>query len=362
MINRISVFQKRRLLLFVLISTTAWLVASCGHPVSVWGSDKESIASDASITFFVLGDPSAHDDFLPRVVGKIAKDKPDFVLIAGDCVTHWKDQQQWDDFFGIFAPLNQPPTRLYAVPGDRDTSYGGEGLRQGIKNWQTQWDLPGNEIYYSISQESLYVVGLMSNLNTLSYSSPAIKGLKPQLAWLKEDLEVNASSAKWKIAFHHEPGGRFTRLSDPVDGGFGVGVSGMIEPLLIRAGVDLIIRGQHHFYERTYPISVKTGKRDENRGVTFISTGGGSRDFVPRNMADADPLWFDAVIATHRIHYCKCIIAGDNLTWEAIDLNGNTFDRFEIIKQPNGQRKWIGLPVTGKLLTKQTRNSPLEER
>ncbi|MBI2844083.1 MAG: metallophosphoesterase [Armatimonadetes bacterium] len=316
------------------------------------------------ITFFVLGDTQGHEDFLHTLVARIAAEKPDFVLIPGDCcMANGADPKPWDKFFSIFAPLyREPNTMLYAIPGNHDMD---GDFTAAMKQWQARWDLPNAKLYYSfVKKDSVYVAGLFvtnfslfrtlkqpPHLESLQWPYPAVDTQKSQIEWLRDELKSIPANIKWKIIFHHEPGARYARLSSPTHGMADPGVSVYVEPMAFDAGVDLIIRGHHHFYERTYPINTRTGRRDDAKGVTMITSGGGVSGFNPPNPDDARPSWFDAVISLNRIHYCKAVIEGNRLSWEAIDLDGDVFDRFEIIKSPDGRRKWIGLPQKARFLT-----------
>lgn len=320
---------------------------------------KASTSSDDKITFFVLGDPQTHEDYLRDMVAQIASEKPDFVLVPGDCcMAKGGDPQPWDEFFDIFAPLYKVPNhRLYAIPGNHDLD---GGYPAALKNWQERWDLPGHKLYYSFIKGPVYVAGLCVSNHSLhrsdNTSDPTMKwpvsiGDAPQsqIEWLEEDLKNIPPSVKWKFIQLHEPGTRYCRLSYHRDGPGDSGVSGYIEPLAFKAGVDLMFRGHQHFYERTYPINIDTGNRDESRGMAMITSGGGAGG-APYFLADGEPMWFDAVILNRRRHYCKATIAGEKLTWQAIDIHGKVFDEFSITKNSDDQRTWSGLPDKGVLL------------
>ncbi len=286
-------------------------------------------------------------------------ENPDFVLIPGDCcMANGADPRPWDEFFNIFAPLyDQPNTRLYAIPGNHDMD---GDFRAALQQWVERWDLPGHELYYSFIRGPVYVAGLFvtnaalfrspTQRPPLHWPVPVISDDRNQIEWLREDLDQVPTSINWKIIFHHEPGTRYSSLSHPFDGPGSAGISGYVEPMAFDADVDLIIRGHQHFYERTFPINIHSGRRDDTRGVAMITTGGGSTAFRPEFPEDARPKWFDAIIATGRIHYCRVTIEGNQLTWEAIDRAGEVFDRFQITKRADGRRVWTGLPAKGKLL------------
>ena len=268
---------------------------------------------------------------------------PDFVLITGDCVmAKGDDPAPWDRFFDVFAPLYSRPNHLlYAVPGNHDMD--GE-YSAALRQWLRRWDLPGQKVFYSFNRGPAHVTGLMITRGALFRKWNVGGRSITQLQWLKEDLQSIPNTVKWKFIFQHEPGTRYCRLCAPNDGAGSPAVSGFVEPLAFEAGVDIIFRGHQHMHERTYPINIDTWKRDDRNGMAMITTGGGNRAFRPLNPADAVPYWFDAVIALHRLHYCKVVIRGNRLTLEAVDLEGRVFDRFEVTKNEDGTRWWKGLP------------------
>jgi hypothetical protein len=344
---------------FIVLATFGFLLLGMLAPGGTSESRRPTAPSPAQrLTFFVLGDPQLHEPFLRTIVARIAAERPDFVLIPGDlCMANGADPAPWDEFFDIFAPLySRPNTTLYAVPGNHDLD---GDFAAALRQWLERWDLPKPKVYYSFTRRSVWVAGLFVTRAALfrsPHERPPLRWPIPldvtqsQIEWLREELAAIPDSIRWKILFHHEPGTRYARLSHPRDGPGSPGISGYVEPMAFDAGVDLIIRGHQHFYERTWPINIRTGRRDDERGMVMITTGGGNTAFRPEDPADAEPLWFDAVIALGRVHYCKATIEGHRLTWEAIALDGEVFDRFEIIKSPDGRRRWIGLPETSRLL------------
>lgn len=336
------------------------LVVCCSCLNASVNEKAQPEVSRDKITFFVLGDPQLHEDFLHVMVKRIAQENPDFVLILGDCcMAKGPDSKPWNEFFEIFSPLYKYPNdSLYAIPGNHDMD---SGLGIGIKMWQSQWDLPEPRLYYSFIRKSVYVAGLFVTAQSLFRSNegadfpwPVMVGntTRSQLEWLQDDLQSIPPSIKWKIIFHHEPGPRYGFLSQGHKDLWVSEVSSHLEPLVHEAGVDILIRGHHHLYERTYPIDIKNNCRDDAFGTTMITSGGGNSAFItPETFGIANlPPWYDAVFETERLHYCKVVIEDNTLTWEAIDLKGDVFDRFEIEKTPDGRRIWKGLPKEKVLL------------
>jgi hypothetical protein len=121
-----------------------------------------------------------------------------------------------------------------------------------------------NRGYYSYELGVWHVLALNSNIDMSPHS--------PQLEWLTADL--SASSMLCTVAYWHHP--RFssgTHGNDP-------SVADLWE-VLYAAGVDVIINGHDHDYERFAP-QTPAGDLDRSRGIRqfVVGTGGASlRDF-----------------------------------------------------------------------------------
>jgi len=105
----------------------------------------------------------------------------------------------------------------------------------------------GSQGYYSFDYGNIHFVCLNSQDNTGMASGGAMA------LWLEQDLAEN--NKEWTIAFyHHPPYSRGTHNSDTVDGD-GARMRLMREnfqPILEAGGVDLVLHGHSHVYERSY--------------------------------------------------------------------------------------------------------------
>src|SRR4029453_5706499 len=83
---------------------------------------------------------------------------------------------------------------------------------------------------------------------------------KTQLEWLEKQLA--ASGSDWKIAFFHHPlyssGGRH---------GSDLQLREQLEPLFLKYGVDIVLAGHEHFYERIKP----------QKGIYYFISGGAAK-------------------------------------------------------------------------------------
>ena len=90
-------------------------------------------------------------------------------------------------------------------------------------------------------------------------------------------------------------------------------------------GVDLVINGHDHYYQRTYAIGNYTGK--PRRGVYHLISGGGGAGtypIVPKIHA----------AYRRRVHHITVMdVQDDRIVGRAVDIDGNIFDAFVYDKQ-----------------------------
>jgi hypothetical protein len=119
--------------------------------------------------------------------------------------------------------------------------------------------------YYSYDVGSWHLVALNSNC---AYVGGCGSG-SPQEAWLRADLAAHPTSCT--LAYWHHP--RFTSgsVGDAVD------VGGFWQDL-VDAGVDIVLNGHAHGYERFAPQS-PSEQYDPTRGLREFVVGTGGEDF-----------------------------------------------------------------------------------
>jgi len=123
---------------------------------------------------------------------------------------------------------------------------------------------------------------------------------QPQFNWLKTDLKkVNRTKTPWVLVYYHHSMYCTSKdanadIIDPLECGFEpgeirghVGSQGL-EELFLNTGVDLILVGHSHHYERTYPvyddIKIQSNYKDPKAPIHLISgypmAGGGFDPFA----------------------------------------------------------------------------------
>lgn len=114
----------------------------------------------------------------------------------------------------------------------------------------------GTESYYSFNYGPIHFI----MLNSMGYDNG--KSLSDstgeQALWLKKDLAANAGTHKWTIAcLHHPP---YTNGTHSSDGEPELtAIRQQITPILERFGVDAVLAGHSHVYERSFLIQGHTG-------------------------------------------------------------------------------------------------------
>jgi 3',5'-cyclic AMP phosphodiesterase CpdA len=104
---------------------------------------------------------------------------------------------------------------------------------------------------------------------------------KKQLDWLESELVKSGS--EWKIVYFHHP-----IYSSGEKHGSNVELRSVLEPVMVKHGVDVVFNGHEHFYERLNPqkgihyfIVGSSGKlREGNIGKTELTAKGFDQDNV----------------------------------------------------------------------------------
>ncbi len=125
----------------------------------------------------------------------------------------------------------------------------------------------GTEHYYSFNYGNIHYIVLDSE------ESGRDQGDR-MLRWLKKDLKATEQS--WIIvAFHHPPYSKGAHDSDDSSDSEGsmVEMRENVVPILEKYGVDLVLSGHNHVYERSKFIACHYGDSDEFSDANVVSAG-----------------------------------------------------------------------------------------
>jgi hypothetical protein len=212
-----------------------------------------------------------------------------FVLMVGD---NMYGGQAPADFVAKFerpyAELVQAGVPFYAALGNHD--------KPDNRNYP-HFNM-GGERYYTFVKGQVRFVVLDTNLMD-----------RAQLAWFEATLQQVREP--WKIVVFHHP-----IYSDGVRHGSDVELRELLEPPMVRAGVNVVFTGHDHFYQRTKP----------QKGITHFVEGSSGQ----LRKGGVTPTAINAVAFAEDQTFMLVEIAGDRLTFQTIARDGRIIDSGEI--------------------------------
>jgi hypothetical protein len=131
-----------------------------------------------------------------------------------------------------------------------------------------------------------------------------------QVAWLDQDLA--ATTLPWKIVYMHRP--PFSSGQHGSD----TSLRTLLTPVLERHGVQLVLAGHDHNYERMKP----------QNGILHVVTGGGGVGTRPVGTSSFTAFSEDV------IHFLLIEVGTDELVMHAIDGTGQEFDSAVVARVP----------------------------
>jgi len=257
-------------------------------------------------TFAVIGDFGwgSNEEF---AIANIIKSKnPDFLITTGDNVYLYGEDSNYDPklFFPYRFYLIEHP--IFPSIGNHDT-YTDNGFPYLANFFLPENGAEQKERYYYFEYGSSLFIAL--DTFTSSYSPNS-----PQMRWIENLL--SKSTHVWKFVYFHDP------MYSSGPHGSNINLRNSLQPILEKYNVDIVFQGHDHIYERTYPISSTI----RQKGIVYIVSGGGG---APLYDINPHP-WTAYYKKTY--HACFIQINERKLLLEAIDLNNQIFDSYDIVK------------------------------
>ena len=221
----------------------------------------------------------------------------------------------------------------------------------------------GTESYYSYDYGNVHFVSLNSEDYSIDWFSLSLEHSPAMLTWLENDLAANTNK-EWVIAYLHQPA--YSEGTHSQESFYELGMEAVrdhILPILENHGVDLVLHGHSHDYERSYlikgfygpdspyisdsiivngtsgslsdgtPYIKYTTGPDANLGTVYAIVGNSSKTGSYSSDGQLDhPLNYtgDYILGSMMIE-----INGNQLSAYLIDTAAAVFDEFTIIKDPN---------------------------
>src|SRR5215216_1010850 len=245
---------------------------------------------DGSVRFAVIGDTGSgtpkQKDVGDMMVQYRAMFPFEFVLMMGDNLYGGEAPADFEKKFAEpYKTLLDNKVRFYATLGNHD-----QALQVNYENF----NMDGKE-YYRFKKGNVAFYSLNSNYMD-----------KKQVKWLEDEL--GRETAEWKVMFFHHP-----PYSSAKKHGSDGQLREVVEPIFLKYGVDVVLTGHDHVYERMKP----------QKGIYYFVSGAGGK----LRTGDIDR---DSVITEKSydrdLHFMLFEVAGDQMYFQAISRTGETID------------------------------------
>jgi len=323
-------------------------------------------AAPEPFTFAAYGDQGTTDG-AERVAGVLAAAAPTFTFCLGDlCYADPSggvlpvgsvDHAAWDRWLAMVSKATAATAAVLPAVGNHEIETGMGAW--GYDGFLDRIPLPGNGLAglpttWSARWGNVALVAADANdVSTEITRNNGVSG-GGQLAWLERTL------AGWRadpavdwivVGFHH-----CAYCTNTLHGS-DAGVRRWV-PLFDRYGVDLVINGHNHCYERTHPLRAGVAVAEVGRGgtwgsaggVTYLCAGGGGGQTYPMSTAPLSTVtvdgglriperapWSAARYNDHSLLLVDVDPAGPGgattLTVRAVSAAGAEFDRLTLVRR-----------------------------
>lgn len=275
----------------VLRSLRRWPVALAGLAVVSTASAVEVTLPNqtGSVKFAVLGDFGSGESSEYEVAAQMAAFRArvpfDFVITTGDNILGKQDGPAdfAEKFERPFQALLAAGVQFYATLGNHDKS---------SNRWYGPWNMRGRR-YYTFAVKNVRFFALDSN-----------RPDRAELEWVDEALR--SSNEEWKICYFHHP-----LYSDGVKHGPALELRVVLEPILVRHGVDVVFSGHDHVYHRLTP----------QQGISYFVTGAGGQGIRTLRRSAATAASYD-----REQTFTAVEVLGAELFFQTISRSGTTVD------------------------------------
>jgi hypothetical protein len=211
----------------------------------------------------------------------------DFVVMVGDNIYGGEKPRDFEKKFEIpYKPLLDAGVKFYASLGNHDDA--------AIQRNYKPFNMNGERFYTFKPKDGVRFFALDSNYVD-----------KTQLDWL--DKQLTGSGSEWKIMFFHHP-----LYSSGETHGSADLQRELLEPIFTRHGVNVVLTGHEHFYERIKP----------QKGIAYFIIGNSAKLRKGDLQKSALTLYGN----DREYAFMLMEIDGDELFFQTINQKGMTID------------------------------------
>jgi len=229
------------------------------------------------VRVWVLGDAGSGDERAERVRDAFYQFNEgadaDLILLLGDAAYDLGSDADYQKAFFEVYPDSLATTPVLSAPGNHDfeTDQGSpyfEIFSLPIDG-KTGGEASGTESYYSFNLANIHFVSLDTEVSERSPGSDMYR-------WLVADLKANKQD--WTVAFFHHPIYSKGRHDSDNKGSAMAELREHYTPIFETYGVDLVLSGHNHDYERSFPLLGHRGTSDTFVAQMKTDSGDGRPD------------------------------------------------------------------------------------
>jgi hypothetical protein len=210
----------------------------------------------------------------------------DLVIMLGDNIYGGETPNDYQKKFeNPYKPLLDAGVKFYATLGNHDDPN---------QRFYKPFNMNGQRYYTFRPKDGVRFFALDSNYMD-----------EKQLDWF--DKEAGASGSDWKICFFHHP-----LYSSGEQHGSNMELRKVLEPLFVKHGINVVLAGHEHFYERIKP----------QEGIHYF-TSGGSAKLRRSNIGNTG---LTAKGFDQDYHFMLVEIYGDQFHFQTISRSGKSVD------------------------------------
>ncbi|MCY1034314.1 metallophosphoesterase [Corallococcus sp. BB11-1] len=301
-------------------TTYTYSVDACGETTPAKTFVTAPVPGTRRVHFAAVGDFGTGGSDQRKVAASMLTNKPELFVALGDnaYASGTETEFQTNLFTPMAALLAQVP--MFATPGNHE--YVTNEAQPYLDNlYLPTNNAEGSERYYSFDWGHVHFVSIDSNC-AVGLASASKCTLAAQKAFVEKDLA--ATTQPWKVVFFHHPSW------SSGEHGSQLTMRRQFGPLFEKYGVDLVLTGHDHNYERSKPMLGDAESGKSERGVPYLVVGGGGATL--RKFATSRPSW--SVMRDDAAHgFLDVEVVEGTLTAKLVKTNGGTLDSFSLTKE-----------------------------
>ena len=277
----------------------------------------------------------------------IADSDARLVTISGDISYADGEQSAWDDWFNVQQDSMTVIPWITGVGNHENEP--GYGFTPYEHRFDSDGQIESETFWYSRQIPGVHMIFMSTEHDYDSGST--------QFAWLEQELaSVNRDVTPFVIVYGHSP-----MYSSNSYHGSEVELRTAVEQLYVDNGVDLVIAGHDHFYERTWPVSAEV-VMDTGNGFDRFSRGeapihlviGMAGRSAYEDLDEPQPEW-SAYRENNTYGWTRWVYDGDarEISMTFYRLDGSIGDEFTLQEAPLGsdsEEGILGVPGFGSIL------------